>query len=142
MTEASTFWDKVEHIRRDIWTFIATNDMDGHTSIIWSASVERPADVDFATADALLQAILTNDLSPSMMYAAAAGLEGCSFIHGVSQNTLSPGMCQLFEASYRSGDSQILPKFGKVSKGHACILGTDFKESSRRPPLSTSGHRV
>ncbi len=131
VTDVSTFLDKVNHIRQDIRNFIVTNGIDGHTSVIWSASVERPAGVDFATADDLLQAILANDstcdISPSILYAVAAGLEGCSFINGGSQNTLSSGMSQLFERSYRSKGSEILQKFSQVSKDDAYVLGTDFK---------------
>jgi myo-inositol-1-phosphate synthase len=129
--DASTFLDKINHIRQDIRDFVKTNDVDGHTTVIWSASVERPADVDFSTADELLQAVLSNsqdcDMSPSILYAVAAGLEGCSFVNGGSQNTLSNGMSELYETSYRSGDSKILQDFGPISADNAYLLGTDFK---------------
>jgi myo-inositol-1-phosphate synthase len=132
VTDASTFLEKVEHIRLDIRDFIKNNSVDGHTTVIWSASVERPADVDFETADSLLQAILDNkpncDISPSMMYAIAAGLEGCSFVNGGSQNTLSPAMCEIYELTYRGKNgSSILQKFENVSSNPAYVLGTDFK---------------
>ena len=126
----STFADKVEHIRKDIRSFIEANDVDGHTTVIWSASVERPADVEFETADTLLESIQNNtdcDISPSILYATACAFEGCSFVNGGSQNTLSNGLYQLFESSYRSGDSAALAGFPNVSKDVAYILGTDFK---------------
>lgn len=119
------FFAKVEHIRKDIRSFIEKNSVDGHTTVIWSASVERPADVDFDSADELLQAILDNkgDVSPSIMYAAAAGLEGCSFVNGGSQNTMSKGMYELYETAYRTGDSSVKSKFGKVAANPAYVLG-------------------
>ena len=132
VTSATTFFDKVEHLRKDIRTFIETNKVDGHTTVIWSASVERPADVDFESADSLLQAILDNkpdcDISPSIMYAVAAALEGCSFVNGGSQNTLSTAMCELYEVAYRaSSSSSVLQQFNMVSSKPAYVLGTDFK---------------
>ena len=132
VTGATTFFEKVEHLRKDIRSFIEKNNIDGHTTVIWSASVERPADVDFETADSLLQAILDNkpdcDISPSILYAVAAGLEGCSFVNGGSQNTLSAGMCELYEQSYRAAKSSlVLRKFENVATNAAYVLGTDFK---------------
>lgn len=83
----------------------------GHTTVIWSASVERPCLAEFETAEQLLTAIDRNDpeVSPSLLYACAAALEGCSFVNGGSQNTLCPGLVQLAD---RLG---------------AYVLGTDFK---------------
>lgn len=66
---------------------------------------------DFDTADALLNAIAANDpeVSPSLIYATAACLEGCSFVNGGSQNTL----CGALE---------------ELAARHKCyVLGTDFK---------------
>lgn len=131
VTELSTFTEKVEHIRNDIRNFINARGIDGHTTVIWSASVERPADVDFDNADALLQAVLgypqNCDFSPSIFYALAAALEGCSFVNGGSQNTLSTAMVELFEISYRSSSSTVLAQFLNVSMEPAYVLGTDFK---------------
>jgi myo-inositol-1-phosphate synthase len=129
---SKTCWlEKVEHLRNDIRTFIQANEVTGHTTVIWSASVERPADVSFANADELLEAILTNkegcDISPSMLYAVAAALEGCSFVNGGSQNTLSPAMSELYETEYRSTASSVLSKFTNVVTTPCYILGTDFK---------------
>ena len=135
VTTAPTFVEQVEHIRNDIRTFIKEKNVDGHTTVIWSASVERPADVEWETADDMLQSILYKkstaecDISPSIIYAIASALEGCSFVNGGSQNTISPAMCQLFEQSYRqqASDSSPLSKFSSVSTNPAYILGTDFK---------------
>jgi myo-inositol-1-phosphate synthase len=122
---------KVEHLRKDIRQFIQVNNVDGHTTVIWSASVERPSETDFQSANDLLQVILNNDtahdISPSMMYAVAAALEGCSFVNGGSQNTLSPAMSELYEQSYRTSGSSVLAHFEKVSNKPCYLLGTDFK---------------
>jgi myo-inositol-1-phosphate synthase len=129
VTDKPTFMEKIEHLRRDIRSFIKENKVDGHTTVIWSASVERPAEVDFASAGELLEAIHKNegDISPSIMYAVASALEGCSFVNGGSQNTLSCAMCELFESSYRSSASAALNLFSDVSPSPAYVLGTDFK---------------
>merc|ERR1711865_1251950 len=104
-----------------------------------SASVERPAEVDFRSAKQLLETILTPgddatgtgvDISPSICYAVAAALEGCSFVNGGSQNTLSPGMSELFEHSYRKTHEQdvLLQQFSNIAMDTpAYLLGTDFK---------------
>ena len=132
VTGLDSFFDKVEHIRKDIREFIASNNVDGATTVIWSASVERPAEVQAETADELLQSILDNksdcDISPSIMYAVASALEGCSFVNGGSQNTLSSGMCELYEVAYRkNSSSSVLSKFSNISSKPAYVLGTDFK---------------
>jgi Myo-inositol-1-phosphate synthase len=91
----------------------------GHTTVIWSASVEPNCELvtQLQTATELLDAIETDEkkrggpLPPSLLYATAALLEGCSFINGGSQNTVScPGLTDL----------------AKQQLGVYC-LGTDFK---------------
>jgi myo-inositol-1-phosphate synthase len=62
-----------------------------------------------------------------MMYAVAAALEGCSFVNGGSQNTLSPAMSELYEQSYRTSGGSVLAHFEKVSNKPCYLLGTDFK---------------
>jgi myo-inositol-1-phosphate synthase len=126
-----TLLQKVEHLRKDIRQFIQVNNVDGHTTVIWSASVERPSETDFQSANDLLQVILNNDtahdISSSMMYAVAAALEGCSFVNGGSQNTLSPAMSELYEQSYRTSGDSVLAQFETVSYKPCYLLGTDFK---------------
>jgi myo-inositol-1-phosphate synthase len=131
VTDRTTLLDKVEYLRNNIRDFIKDNNVDGHTTVIWSASVERPSEAVFENAGALLQAILNNDtacdMSPSMMYAVAAALEGCSFVNGGSQNTLSPAMSELYESSYRARGSETLSMFEPFSSEASYLLGTDFK---------------
>ncbi len=102
----------VKLLRQDIQRFRATHQIpaQGHITVIWSASVERPCLKDFATAAALLAAIEADDpeVSPSLLYAVAACLEGCSFVNGGSQNTLCPALDEL-------------------AGGKSYVLGTDFK---------------
>ena len=125
--DALTFWEKVNHLRKDIRSHIKENHVDGHTTVIWSASVERPSDAEFENANDLLNVIKENktdyDISPSILYAVAAALEGCSFVNGGSQNTLSKAMSELYESSFRHS----LTLFDNLSSGPAYLLGTDFK---------------
>ena len=72
---------------------------------VWSASVERPCE-EYQSASELLDAIERDDkerVSPSLVYACAAILEGCSFVNGGSQNTIQPALVELSgDASARS----------------------------------------
>lgn len=131
-TDSTTYMELVEHLRNDIRYFKAEKNVTGHTTIIWSASVERPADVGhLQTAEQLLEALHAqlkdkkkHDISPSMLYATAAALEGCSFVNGGSQNTLGPAMAELYKKCYR----QSLPVDLKVDTTNSTyLLGTDFK---------------
>ena len=63
-----------------------------------------------------------------MLYAIAAALEGCSFVNGGSQNTLSKSMAELYEISFRSSSKRVaLSYFPNVSTKPAYLLGTDYK---------------
>lgn len=117
--EAPTDSERLKCLRADIRYFKWRNGLVGHTTVIWSASVEPNCDLlgDLETADELLEAIEQSEqdrggpLPPSLLYATAALLEGCSFVNGGSQNTLScPGLSDL--ARHQSG---------------VYLLGTDFK---------------
>mmetsp|Transcript_14494 Transcript_14494/g.28996 ORF Transcript_14494/g.28996 Transcript_14494/m.28996 type:complete len:496 (-) Transcript_14494:1516-3003(-) len=125
---------RVERIRSDIRKWREKNNVNGHVTVIWSASVERPSEADYASTDDLLNAIYDDgnkdDISPSMCYAAAAALEGCSFVNGGSQNTLSSAMNGLFDENYRKADAPPacpLSKFAPYSSDMAYCLGTDYK---------------
>jgi myo-inositol-1-phosphate synthase len=117
--EASNDSEALKCLRADIRYFKWRNGVIGHTSVIWSASVEPNCDIleNLRTARELLEAIETPEerrggpLPPSLLYATAALLEGCSFINGGSQNTLAcPGLADL----------------ARQQVGVYC-LGTDFK---------------
>eukprot|EP00903_Cladosiphon_okamuranus_P009565 g9107.t1 len=102
---------RLEHLRRDIREFREGEGVTGHVTVIWSASVERPSEREFQEPSELLDAIASDDkeVSPSMLYAAAAVLEGCSFVNGGSQNTMCPALFKLAE------------------ENRCYMLGTDFK---------------
>ncbi len=108
-------------IRADIRYFKWKNGVVGHTTVIWSASVEpnsplcmKGAGLD--TAQQLLDSIQMSEeerggpLPPSLIYATAAIMEGCSFVNGGSQNTMCGGLADL----------------ARQQLGVYC-LGTDFK---------------
>lgn len=118
-SEARTDSEALKCLRADIRYFKWRNGVVGHTTVIWSASVEpNSAFVTQlnTTADLLSSIELTEEdrgapLPPSLLYATAALLEGCSFVNGGSQNTLScPGLKDL----------------ARQQLGVYC-LGTDFK---------------
>lgn len=111
--------DALKCLRADIRYFKWRNGVVGHTTVIWSASVEPNSELvtQLKTANDLMESIeLTEEerggpLPPSLLYATAALLEGCSFVNGGSQNTLAcPALWEL----------------AKQQLGVYC-LGTDFK---------------
>jgi myo-inositol-1-phosphate synthase len=102
--EAPNDSEALKCLRADIRYFKWRNGVVGHTTVIWSASVEPNCELltTLKTADDLLDAIEMSEeerggpLPPSLLYATAALLEGCSFVNGGSQNTLScPGLHDL-----------------------------------------------
>lgn len=102
--EAPTDAERLKCIRADIRYFKWRNGVVGHTTVIWSASVEPNSELilQYQTAEQLIQAIELSEqdrggpLPPSLIYATAALLEGCSFMNGGSQNTIScPGLVDL-----------------------------------------------
>ena len=117
--EAQNDSEALKCLRADIRYFKWRNGVVGHTTVIWSASVEPNSDLvpQIETAQDLLDLIEMSEkerggpLPPSILYATAALLEGCSFVNGGSQNTLScPGLSDLAQQQL----------------GVYC-LGTDFK---------------
>ena len=117
--EAPTDSEALKCLRADIRYFRWRNGVVGHTTVIWSACVEPTSEFISTlktTSDLLVAIDMTEQergapLPPSLLYATAALLEGCSFINGGSQNTVScPGLLDL----------------AKQQLGVYC-LGTDFK---------------
>ncbi len=119
--EAPNASEALKCIRADIRYFKWKNGVVGHTTVIWSASVEPNCEFcvkggGLDTAADLLKSIGMSEeerggpLPPSLIYATAAILEGCSFVNGGSQNTMCGGLADL----------------AKQQLGIYC-LGTDFK---------------
>jgi myo-inositol-1-phosphate synthase len=81
---------------------------------------------EFPTAASLLSAIEANhpEVSPSLLYAVAAVLEGCSFVNGGSQNTLCPG---LEELAHTHAHAQTPTQTPTHTNKCCYVLGTDFK---------------
>lgn len=119
--EVPTASEALKCIRADIRYFKWKNGVVGHTTVIWSASVEPNSEFcvrggGLDTAQDLLRSIAMTEeerggpLPPSLIYATAAIMEGCSFVNGGSQNTLCGGLADL----------------ARQQLGVYC-LGTDFK---------------
>ncbi|KAL3914677.1 MAG: hypothetical protein SGILL_006008 [Bacillariaceae sp.] len=117
--EAQSDAEALKCLRADIRYFKWRNGVVGHTTVIWSASVEPNSELvtQLKTANDLLHSVELSEeerggpLPPSLLYATAALLEGCSFVNGGSQNTLAcPALWEL----------------AKQQLGVYC-LGTDFK---------------
>ncbi len=119
--KATSASEALKCIRADIRYFKFKNGVVGHTSVIWSASVEPNCEFcveggGLDTAIDLLKSIEMSEderggpLPPSLIYATAAILEGCSFVNGGSQNTMCRGLEELSQQQL----------------GTYC-LGTDFK---------------
>ncbi len=54
-------FEKVNILRRNISTFKTENNVNGHVTVFWSASVERNSEREFETSEELLAAIIVND---------------------------------------------------------------------------------
>jgi len=125
VTTATSRAAQLRWLREDIRRFKAEHELLGesnHVTVIWSASVERPSQ-EYPSAAALLRAIEEDDreVSPSLLYATAALLEGCSFVNGGSQNTLQPGLLELALPECRAAHG------AGGGSGPVYVLGTDFK---------------
>ncbi|EPY28510.1 myo-inositol-1-phosphate synthase [Strigomonas culicis] len=96
---ASSKWEAVEKVRADIRNFKASNQLD-KVIVLWTANTERFSEHKVGvhdTADNLIAAVKRDEaeLAPSLLYALAAVLEGCSYINGAPQNTLCSGLVEL-----------------------------------------------
>ena len=127
--DAQSDSEALKCLRADIRYFKWRNGVVGHTTVIWSASVEPNSDLvsKLKTANDLMCSIDLSEeerggpLPPSLLYATAALLEGCSFVNGGSQNTL---------------DCPALWELAKQQLGVYC-LGTDFKAGQVRKTKQT-----
>jgi len=102
--------EHLDHLRKDIRDFKKKNGLDT-VIVLWTANTERFSDVRKGlntTADEILASIKNNEteVAPSQIFAVAAILEGCPFINGSPQNTLTPGIIELAERHgvYIGGD--------------------------------------
>mmetsp|Transcript_15388 Transcript_15388/g.26512 ORF Transcript_15388/g.26512 Transcript_15388/m.26512 type:complete len:542 (+) Transcript_15388:177-1802(+) len=89
----------LERLRKDIRDFKTENKLD-RVIVVWTANTERFVDVSpelNGSADALLNSIANNEkeVSASQIFAVASILEGCPYINGSPQNTLTAGVVDL-----------------------------------------------
>jgi len=89
----------LESLRKDIRDFKTENKLD-RVIVVWTANTERFVDVSpelNGSADALLNSIANNEkeVSASQIFAVASILEGCPYINGSPQNTLTAGVVDL-----------------------------------------------
>lgn len=92
-SEAPTASEALKCLRADVRYFKWRNGVVGHTSIIWNRG-ERPCDLsDYRNARELLDATeMDEPLPPSLLYALAALLEGCSFVNAPVYLMECPGL--------------------------------------------------
>ena len=91
--------EQMTAVRAHIRQFKTTHSLD-KIIVLWTANTERFVVVDeqvHGTAAALLRHISlnTSEISPSILFACASILEGCSYINGSPQNTFVPGVQEL-----------------------------------------------
>jgi myo-inositol-1-phosphate synthase len=135
--------DKMAHlniIRKDISTFKAENGLD-KVIVLWSASTERFMDVQEGvhdTAENLFNAIENShpEVAPSVIFAMAACMEGCSYINGSPQNTLVPGLIEMAKISrvFVGGDDF---KSGQTKMKSVLV---DFLVSAGIKPVSIASY--
>ena len=112
-------WDHVKHIMNDIQLFKDSNQLE-HVVVVWTASTERMVDTNniHQCHKQLIQAIKngTNyeSISPSMIFAVASILSGCTFFNGSPQNTLVPAIINL------------------AKKNNVHVGGSDFKSGQTK----------
>jgi hypothetical protein len=95
-SEAPNASGALKCLRADIRYFKWRNGVVGHTSIIWNRE-ERPSDLsDYRNARELLDATeMDEPLPPSLLYALAALLEGCSFVNAPFYLMECPGLMDI-----------------------------------------------
>ena len=108
----------LEHIRKNIQDFKSQNDLE-RVIVLWTANTERMSEltpgVNLSEGE-ILNSIKTShkEIAPSVIYAVAAIMEGCSFINGSPQNTILPGVVEMAE------------------KKGVFVVGNDFKSGQTK----------
>jgi myo-inositol-1-phosphate synthase len=127
--------EHVGTIRNDIQTFKEEFGLD-HVIVLWTANTERFMEVEKGVHDSpegILKAIEDghSEISPSLVFAVASVLEGCTFLNGSPQNTLVPGLVILAEMhgafvggnDFKSGQT----KFKSVMADFLTVSGFKLK---------------
>jgi myo-inositol-1-phosphate synthase len=113
--------DKSKHleiIRQNIRDFKSENGLE-KVIVLWTANTERMSEevqgVNLTDTEILKSIEKSHkEIAPSVIYAVASILEGCSFINGSPQNTLLPGVIALAE------------------KHGVYVVGNDFKSGQTK----------
>lgn len=125
--------DHLLYVKSDIQSFKIKHNLK-KIVVVWTASTERFSKGNWKTIDDLLLAISNNDpeISPSIIFAVAAIIEGCIFINGSPQNTICPVILQLAKKynTFVSGEDF---KTGQTKLKSVLV---DFLASSGIKPLS------
>ena len=83
----------IDKLRKDIRDFKSKVDK---IVVLWTANTEEFFEKEIKTREELDQLVQTDDLLPaSVLYAYASIMEGCVFLNGSPQNTISQGLIQL-----------------------------------------------
>eukprot|EP01057_Protomagalhaensia_wolfi_P002043 Protomagalhaensia_wolfi_Nauph_80__2042@NODE_22_length_4814_cov_65_182199_g17_i0_p1_GENE_NODE_22_length_4814_cov_65_182199_g17_i0NODE_22_length_4814_cov_65_182199_g17_i0_p1_ORF_typecomplete_len516_score89_42NAD_binding_5/PF07994_12/1_9e154Inos1P_synth/PF01658_17/3_1e51_NODE_22_length_4814_cov_65_182199_g17_i0611608 len=98
-TLSGTKQEQLDRLRQDISSFKRDNQLDT-VIVMWTGNTERFVEHEVGfddTSENLLNAIKEghSEVSPSLLYATAAILEGSTFINGSPQNTFSDGLIEL-----------------------------------------------
>jgi len=118
-----TRWNYAQNIRKDIREFKNSNGCD-RVIVFWIASTEaytpRNEEIHGSLAgfEAALKADDRKHISPSMVYAYAALMEGCPFIMG------APNVCVDIPAMFELAHKQGLPIVGKDFKSGQTMMKT------------------
>ena len=120
--EASTRWELMEQVRKDIRNFKAQNNCD-RVVVIWAASTEiyLPLADEHQTLEGFRKAMKENNveqIAPSMCYAYAAIAEGAPFIMG------APNLCVDMPAMWEFSKEMNVPICGKDFKTGQTMLKT------------------
>lgn len=126
--------EKLEKVRNHIKEFKKNNNLET-VIVVWSASTEKFCEVVEGindTAENLLHSLNSRYISPSSLYCIASILEGCHFINGSPQNTITPGIQDLANCN---GVLVIGDDF-KTGQTKMKTVLTDFLVSAGMKPLS------
>ena len=73
--------------------------VDSSASLAWDLARGETIEIVGQAADEGVFGAEPTDVSPSLIYATAAALEGCNFVNGGSQNTVCAGLVELCAAN-------------------------------------------
>jgi myo-inositol-1-phosphate synthase len=126
-------WDDFLYVKSDIQSFKIKNNLE-KVVVMWTASTERFSKGTWKTIEELFLAIKNNDpeISPSIIFAAAAIFEGCIFINGSPQNTISESILSLA----KKHNTFVAGEDFKTGQTKLKSVLVDFLASSGIKPLS------